>query len=1015
MPAARYWDGTKWADLSMGTLGGQYVSFLIGDGLGTSFTLIHRLGSRNVMVACYRTATPWDEVEVDVERTDLDTVTVRTFPTVPALGELTVVVAAPGTQAALNVTMDQWHTVGAAGEPAFQNSWVAYGSPEQPPGFRKFPDGKVRLKGMIRSGSVGAAFTLPVGYRPPYTMYFPISKDVAYGNVTIGTDGAVSISQTSTSWTALSGIEFDTESVLQTASVAAQPLDAMHLVGGTGEPAFQNSWVNYDNSLPSPTSGQRNAGFRKYSDGRVRLKGTIKTGASGAVAFTLPAGYRPPTDIVLTTQGSGGVLNITVQTTGAVVPSGAGAPSYTFLDGIEFDTESVNGYATASFPFLPVTMDTWHTVGATGEPAFAAGCSTSGAQAVQFRKFPDGRVLLRGAINCPTAANSPLFTLPVGYRPPANYVRFSGTDLNTGTQIQLYVDSSGVVTKSPSGVTVTDLSSIEFDTDTVLQTASVAAQGLDAVHKVGAAGEPAFQNSWVNYDAADAGRQARFRKDPTGRVRLAGTIKTGATGTVVFTLPVGYRPPGYVSATVSASGGQAVCQVAADGTVILYQGTGANVSTNAFLDGVEFDTESATSYVTGTFPFLPITMDTWHPVGAVGEPAFENGWKNIAAQTPTAFRKDPSGKVYLRGSLDTGTNNSRAFYLPVGYRPPVGMYFTVLGDSGLAGNYVYIGSDGQVVSTRASVSLYLGTITFDTDTVLQTASVAAQPLDAWHMIGNPGEPAFQNSWVNFALVGDTTVSHAGFRKDPQGRVWLKGVVKTGTIGQPIFTLPVGYRPPEDVRLATFNSMVRITSAGLVYAHVGSNTDFYLDNAQFDTESVVAYASGIIGPARVLALPVSPVDGQECYFVADATNGVLWHLRYNAGSASAYKWEFVGGSSLIAENRASQTASAGAWVMGANPSIALPLAGTYECSYATSLNTTAGGAGQAYVGLYFGGTRDDNGVLGTYSGVAGIATMIASSDYPKTIATPMAMQFGFYCAVANGFTSTVIAARPRRVG
>lgn len=46
---------------------------------------------------------------------------------------------------------------------------------------------------------------------------------------------------------------------------------------------------------------------------------------------------------------------------------------------------------------------------------------------------------------------------------------------------------------------------------------------------------------------------------------------------------------------------------------------------------------------------------------------------------------------------------------------------------------------------------------------------------------------------------------------------------------------------------------------------------------------------------VTALPGSPIDGQEIYYQnADlAAQGILWHFRYNAGSASPYKWEAVG--------------------------------------------------------------------------------------------------------------------------
>lgn len=53
------------------------------------------------------------------------------------------------------------------------------------------------------------------------------------------------------------------------------------------------------------------------------------------------------------------------------------------------------------------------------------------------------------------------------------------------------------------------------------------------------------------------------------------------------------------------------------------------------------------------------------------------------------------------------------------------------------------------------------------------------------------------------------------------------------------------------------------------------------------------AAGIIPPA-VTVLPAVPTDGDEVYFVADAANGVLWHLRYRAAAPTAYKWECLGG-------------------------------------------------------------------------------------------------------------------------
>lgn len=118
------------------------------------------------------------------------------------------------------------------------------------------------------------------------------------------------------------------------------PFDPWHVVGAAGEPAFQNSWVNFD----TPSSTSRDARFRKFPDGRVRITGVVKSGTNGASAFTLPAGYRPPrTTLSFVVEQSGGIGFVHVGNDGAVSIvnlTGAGG-TFTFLDSVEFDTESV--------------------------------------------------------------------------------------------------------------------------------------------------------------------------------------------------------------------------------------------------------------------------------------------------------------------------------------------------------------------------------------------------------------------------------------------------------------------------------------------------------------------------------------------------------------------------------------------------------------------------------------------------------------------------------------------------
>ena len=63
-------------------------------------------------------------------------------------------------------------------------------------------------------------------------------------------------------------------------------------------------------------------------------------------------------------------------------------------------------------------------------------------------------------------------------------------------------------------------------------------------------------------------------------------------------------------------------------------------------------------------------------------------------------------------------------------------------------------------------------------------------VEDWREVGDTGEPAFANSWVNY----DTGFATCAFYKDPWGRVHIKGLVKSGTLDTTIFTLPAGYRP-----------------------------------------------------------------------------------------------------------------------------------------------------------------------------------------------------------------------------
>lgn len=72
---------------------------------------------------------------------------------------------------------------------------------------------------------------------------------------------------------------------------------------------------------------------------------------------------------------------------------------------------------------------------------------------------------------------------------------------------------------------------------------SVGLPALESWNVVGATGQPAFANAWVNYDTTDAWSKAAFKRD--GDVlSVRGLIMDGTYAGVggAFILPVGYRP-----------------------------------------------------------------------------------------------------------------------------------------------------------------------------------------------------------------------------------------------------------------------------------------------------------------------------------------------------------------------------------------------------------------------------------------------------------------------------------------
>jgi len=123
------------------------------------------------------------------------------------------------------------------------------------------------------------------------------------------------------------------------------------------------------------------------------------------------------------------------------------------------------------------------------------------------------------------------------------------------------------------------------------------------------------------------------------------------------------------------------------------------------------------------------------------------------------------------------------------------------------------------------------------------------------------------------------------------------------------------------------------------------------------------------PTYGTSFPSNPVNGQEHVLVDSTTNPTYqWRFRFNANSASAYKWEFIGGPPVTTYRLPAESvaATSGAWsdLAGASAPIAtIPRAGDYLVSASCQMYQSTGGVSTLYMGIW---NYTTSTILGLYA-------------------------------------------------
>jgi hypothetical protein len=205
-----------------------------------------------------------------------------------------------------------------------------------------------------------------------------------------------------------------------------------------------------------------------------------------------------------------------------------------------------------------------------------------------------------------------------------------------------------------------------------------------------------------------------------------------------------------------------------------------------------------------------------------------------------------------------------------------------------------------------------------------------------------------------SAITEAKIASAAVTTDKIGSVAVtRSAVRTFIVPQYVTALPTSWSGTVNTTSGSSSVTLNTTTSGTItVGHPLTAAGIPSDSVVI---SVVGSAITLNRAATATATGVSattgPQDADEIYYLADSSARVLWHLRYNASSSSAYKWEFIGGPSVQGLTGGSVTPVNTSWNFAptAGPVVTgVPLAGDYEVTLGAYLLGIIGTTAAAYV-------------------------------------------------------------------